>query len=120
MAATDEPAFLEIAGENIAAELAVLVAGPGDVLLVHRDRLLVHREGVGVVEQAPGDEAAWHDQGTVASGSFRFAALDHGLGVLVILGTQLLVASALDIPGSVMLLLNDAYVVHLRWKLQKQ
>ena len=44
LSTTDQAAFLEIAGENVAAKLCVLVAVPGYVLLVHLNGLLVERK----------------------------------------------------------------------------
>ena len=93
----DESAFLEIAGENIAAKLFVLVAVPGNVLLVHLDGLLVERERVGVVEQAPGDEAAGHDgRAAVFTGGFRLTICYRARSILV---QQLLVVTTLHVPG---------------------
>jgi hypothetical protein len=60
------------------------------------DGLLVHGEGVGVIEQAPGNEATGHDRGAVGAGTFRLAVFNQ---ICRVLGPQLLIASALDVPA---------------------
>lgn len=96
--ATNESPFLEIFGENVTTKLAALVALPRYILLVHFNGLLIDRERVSVIEQAPGNKTTGHDRSAIGASAFRLTVFNQ---VCSVLGPQLFVTSTLDVPGNI-------------------